>query len=120
MAERAGSLACAAALLLAGCGERSGPGNVTGVGANAQRASGPIEAAQQLVRRRLGGEVRFSEARVYRSGNVAVVCGTYSQPGAASRRYVAVSDTDVWLEPEMAGEMDRAFAEFCRDRAANA
>jgi hypothetical protein len=65
--------------------------------------------------------VRFESARAYRSGGVAVVCGAYSQPGRPNQRFVAVSDVDVWLEPDMApGQMDRAFAEFCRDGAANA
>ena len=91
--------------------------------ASAPARADPVGVAQRLVRQRLGGNtnVRFGEARTYRDGGVAVVCGSYAQPGAAELRFVAVTDLDVWLEPEMGpGEMDRAFAEFCRDGVGNA
>ena len=110
-----------AAALLASCGEAAVPANEAAA-ARPPAAQGPEAAAQRLVRQRLGsGEVRFEAARAYRSGGVAVVCGAYSQPGRPHQRFVAVSDVDVWLEPDMApGQMDRAFAEFCRDGAADA
>jgi hypothetical protein len=84
--------------------------------------SAPIATAQRLVRQNSGaGEIQFGEARIYSHEGVAIVCGRYSRQGAANQRYVAVSDLQVWLEPDMApGEMDRAFSQYCRDGAANA
>ena len=108
------------AALLASCGDAAAPDDAAA--AKASPPAGPEAAAERLVRRRLGGgSVRLEEARAYRNGAIAVVCGSYSQPGQPHRRFVAVGDVDVWLEPEMApGQMDRAFAEFCKDGAANA
>jgi hypothetical protein len=116
-------IATAAALgaLLTGCGQAAAPGNGAAA-ANAPAAGSAETAAERLVRQRVGaGELRFEESRAYRHGDVAVVCGSYAQPGRPHQRFVAVSGVDVWLEPEMApGQMDRAFAEYCRDGAANA
>ncbi|HEX8364446.1 MAG TPA: hypothetical protein VF603_04075 [Allosphingosinicella sp.] len=118
-------IATAAALgaLLSGCGQGAVPGNAAAAAdAAAPAPERPERAAERLVRQRIGGgALRFEESRAYRHGDVAVVCGAYAQPGRAHQRFVAVSDVDVWLEPEMApGQMDRAFAEYCRDGAANA
>jgi hypothetical protein len=109
------------AALVAGCGRAAAPANQQAA-ANAATPSGPVEAAQRLVRRNSGaGEIRFGEARTYSHQGVAIVCGRYSRGAAAEQRYVAVSDLQVWLEPDMApGEMDRAFGQYCRDGAANA
>ena len=109
------------AALLAGCGQSAVPENKAAA-VKAPASPGPEAVAQRFVRQRLGaGEVRFEEARAFHNDGVTIVCGTYSQPGRPHQRFVAVSDVDVWLEPEMApGQMDRAFAEFCRDGSANA
>jgi hypothetical protein len=115
------SAVLASAALLAGCGDAQAPANKAAA-AKAPEPAGPEQAAERLVRQRLGtSEIRFGEARAYRSGGATVVCGTYSEPGRPHQRFVAVDEVDVWLEPDMApGQMDRAFAEFCRDGAANA
>jgi hypothetical protein len=121
LAIRTAVLAFAA--LLAGCGEAAAPGNAAApAGAKAPEPATPEALAQRLIRQRLrSDEVRFEGARAYRSGAATVVCGTYAEPGRPLQRFVAVGDVDVWLEPDMApGQMDRAFAEFCRDGAANA
>jgi hypothetical protein len=114
----------AAAALLAGCGEAAAPANQT-VAAPAPvpaGEAGSVAAAQRLVRQRLGNAaLRFGAPRVYRGEGVEIVCGTYAEGRAAEQRYIAVSDVDVFLEPQMEpGEMDRADAEFCRDRPRNA
>jgi hypothetical protein len=86
-------------------------------------AATPVTIAQRMVRQQLGpaGEVRFGSARIYSNDGIAIVCGSYAPQGQSEQRFVAVGDVDVWLEPNMApGEMDRAFAEYCRDGAANA
>ena len=124
MAERArmaATLVCAA--LLAGCGGAAAPEDKAArVEAPAPARAGPEAEAERLVRQRLGPvELRFEEARAYRRDGIAIVCGSYSQPGRPHQRFVAVGDIDVWLEHEMEpGQMDRAFAEYCRDGAANA
>jgi hypothetical protein len=113
------------AALVAGCGRAAAPADQQAT-ANATKAApvlpGPIAAAQDLVRRNSGaGEIRFGEARIYSHEGVAIVCGRYSRADAENQRYVAVSDLQVWLEPDMApGEMDRAYGQYCRDGAANA
>jgi hypothetical protein len=115
------SAAFASAVLLASCGQAAEPANKTAA-VKAPEPATPEALAQRLVRQRLGGgDVRFEDARAFAHDGATVVCGTYSQPGRAHQRFVAVSGVDLWLEPEMApGQMDRAFAEFCRDGAANA
>lgn len=122
MARRAPTtLTLGAAAWIAGCGDAAAPANQAAA-SEAPASERPEAAAQRLVRQRLGnGEVRFGEARAYHDEGVTVVCGAYSQPGSPHQRFVAVGDIEVWLEPDMApGQMDRAFAEFCRDGAANA
>jgi hypothetical protein len=109
------------AALLASCGQAAEPANKAAA-VKAPEPATPEALAQRLVRQRLGGEdVRFEDARAFAHDGATVVCGTYSQPGRAHQRFVAVSGVDLWLEPDMApGQMDRAFAEFCRDGSANA
>ncbi|HZF94913.1 MAG TPA: hypothetical protein VEZ20_08575 [Allosphingosinicella sp.] len=119
-------LALAAAVLIAGCGEASVPAANDAATAKAPARSPavtPVTIAQRMVRQQLGpsGDVRFGAARIYTSGGIAIVCGSYAPQGQGEQRFVAVGDVDVWLEPNMApGEMDRAFAQYCRDGAANA
>ncbi|HEX8192980.1 MAG TPA: hypothetical protein VF552_08780 [Allosphingosinicella sp.] len=112
---------------VAACSEAAVPaanGTVAAASAPARAAAAtPVTVAQAMVRQQLGadGDVRFGAARTYRNNGVAIVCGAYAPQGEGERRFVAVGDVDVWLEPNMApGEMDRAFAEYCRDGAANA
>jgi hypothetical protein len=115
------SAVLASAALLASCGQAAEPANKAAVARAAEPAT-PEAAAQRLVRQRLGGDdLRFEESHAFAHDGATVVCGSYSQPGRAHQRFVAVTGVDLWLEPEMApGQMDRAFAEFCRDGAANA
>ncbi len=110
-----------AAILMAGCQEAAAPANEAKAAAEPALPA-PIATAQRLVRQNSGaGEIQFGEARIYSHQGVAIVCGRYSRAGAGNQRYVAVSDLQVWLEPDMApGEMDRAFSQYCRDGAANA
>jgi hypothetical protein len=109
------------AALVAGCGRAAAPQNDAKAAATPALPA-PIATAQRLVRQNGGaGEVQFGDAQIYSHEGVAIVCGRYSRQGAANQRFVAVSDLQVWLEPDMApGEMDRAFSQYCRDGAANA
>jgi hypothetical protein len=110
-------------LLAGGCSEAAAPKNEARAAAPAPAAALTPEAvAQRLVRRQLGeGEVRFGAARVFHDEGFAIVCGSYARGREPEQRFVAVGDIQVWLEPDMApGEMDRAFAEYCRDGSANA
>jgi hypothetical protein len=110
--------------LTAACGQAASPGNDAAAEAPAAAAAEetPEERAQRLVRQHLEGrEIGFGRSQTFVARNVAVVCGSYWEAGRAEQRFVAVSDLRVFVEPEMGpGEMDRAFAEFCRDGAANA
>jgi hypothetical protein len=112
--------------LAGGCGEAAVPAANEAAAAKAPAQSPavtPVTVAQRMVRHQLGaaGDVRFGDARIYSHGGVAIVCGSYAPQGQGEQRFVAVGDVDVWLEPNMApGEMDRAFAQYCRDGAANA
>jgi hypothetical protein len=114
------------ALLAGGCGEAAVPVANETAATKAPAASPtvtPVTVAQRMVRQQLGaaGDVRFGAARIYSNNGIAIVCGAYAPQGQSEQRFVAVGDVDVWLEPNMApGEMDRAFAEYCRDGAANA
>jgi hypothetical protein len=118
--------ALAAAVLIAGCGEASVPAANDAAAAKAPARSPavtPVTVAQRMVRQQLGpnGDVRFGAARIFTNDGIAIVCGSYAPQGGGEQRFVAVGDVDVWLEPNMApGEMDRAYAEYCRDGAANA
>lgn len=114
------------ALMTPGCGDAAVPANQ----AKAARAPAtaapttPDAVAQRLVRQQLGAagsDARFGATNIYTHDGVPVVCGSYAESGRPEQRFVAVGDVDVWLEPNMRpGEMDRAFAEYCRDGAANA
>ena len=126
MASRA-ALAFAPLALVAACGgEAAVPASNEAAAVRAPAPSPavtPVTVAQRMVRRQLGavGDVRFGAARVYSNSNLAIVCGSYAPPGQSEQRFVAVGDLDVWIEPNMPrDQMDRAFAEYCRDGAANA
>ena len=111
--------------MVAACGQAAVPAANEAAAAKAPAAPAvtPVTVAQRMVRQQLGpaGEVRFGAARIYTNEGVAIVCGSYAPQGQSEQRFVAVGDVDVWLEPNMApGQMDRAFAEYCRDGAANA
>ena len=84
---------------------------------------GDVGHAQRLVRETLGNaqNITFSEPFRSRSEGVTVICGRYAQGDAAAQRYVAVLGSEqVFVEPQMgAGEMDRAFVEFCNQGAQN-
>ena len=113
-------------VMVAACGQAAAPAaNETSAAKAPARSPAvtPVTVAQRMVRQQLGpnGDVRFGAARIYTNDGIAIVCGAYAPQGQSEQRFVAVGDVDVWLEPNMApGEMDRAFAEYCRDGAANA
>ena len=115
-------LALAPLLLLAACQRAEQPANQAEAAPPPQpTAAGDISAAEELVRRRLGGsaEIRFSGARRSASEGVAIVCGFYEQ-GGARRRYIVVGDEDAFVESQMVpGEMERAVREFCREGEGN-
>ncbi|MEA3016008.1 MAG: hypothetical protein QOI38_730, partial [Sphingomonadales bacterium] len=90
--------AVALGALLAGCGQAAAPSNGAAAEARPQPPERLETVAERLVRQRAGaGELRFEESRAYRHGDVAVVCGSYAQPGRPRQRFVAVSNVDVWL-----------------------
>lgn len=111
----------AAILLLAACQRAETPSNQTAPEAPpaadpAPKAGADANAAERLVRRRIGGTggIRFVGSRQGRRDGVPVVCGNYEQNGGRHRYIVA--GEEAFIEPQMrAGEMDRAFREFCGD-----
>jgi hypothetical protein len=111
----------AAPLLLAACQQAEPPANDLAAPAPKAHGEGDISTAERLVRQRLGttGEIRFSGARRSASQGIAIVCGSYEQ-GGVRQRYLVVAGEEVFVEPRMrAGEMDRAFAEFCGEGTDN-
>lgn len=113
--------ALAPLLLLAACQRAEPPANQAEAAPPPQpTTAGDISAAEDLVRRRLGGrEIRFSGARRSASEGVSIVCGFYEQEGAR-RRYIVVGDEDAFVESQMVpGEMERAVREFCREGGDN-
>ena len=77
----------------------------------------PTEAAEKLVRDRLGAAqpLRFAGAQVFNSGGATIVCGRVSA-GADEQRYIAVGEQDLFVERQMEpGDMDRAAQDFCRN-----
>lgn len=115
-------LALAALLLLAACQRAETPANQAAPAAPPRADQGDVSAAERLVRQRLGttGEIHFSGARRSAADGVAIVCGGYEQ-GGSRQRYIVVGADEAFIEPQMqAGEMDRAFAEFCREGTDNA
>ena len=109
--------------LLAACGREEPAANNQAAAAPANAAAsapegeGDVSTAERQVRERLGNPqgVIFSNARRGASEGVRIICGDYEQDGQR-QRYIVVGGEDVFVEPQMqAGEMDRAFAEFCGD-----
>ena len=85
--------------------------------APAPEGESDVSTAERKVRERLGNPqgVAFSNARRGASEGVRIICGDYEQ-GGQRQRYIVVGGEEVFVEPQMqAGEMDRAFAEFCGD-----
>ncbi len=110
-------IALASLLVLAACQSGGEANNQTAAPAPAPKADPQVGSAEQLVRQRLGAaaQVRFVQARTGNRRGATIVCGAYEQSGAR-HRYIVVGGDDVFVEPEMrAGEMERAFAEFCGD-----
>jgi hypothetical protein len=109
-----------ACLLLAACG-RGGEAASNQVAAappaKAPQAEGDVGKAERLVRERLGNPegLAFTNPRRGISEGVTIICGDYEQ-GGNRQRYIVVGGEEVFVEPGMqAGEMDRAFTEFCGD-----
>jgi hypothetical protein len=106
-------------LLISACG-RGGPANDQAAAAPQKAPAAPapegdVGAAERLVRERLGNPqgLAFSNPRRGASEGVGIVCGDYEQ-GGRRNRYIVVDRQDVFVESAMrAGEMDRAFGEFC-------
>ena len=108
-------------ILLAGCQRSEAPANQAAPAAPpaaaAPTAEGDVGAAQRLVRQRIGatGEMHFAEAQRRAAHGVAIVCGAYEQ-GGARQRYIVVGGEEAFVEPRMrAGEMERAWGEYCTD-----
>jgi hypothetical protein len=87
--------------------------------ANAVQPRDDLARAYQAVQRQLGNveDLTFTNARVYGDERVPIVCGTVARDRGRSERYIVVGGEEAFIEPQMrAGEMDRAAAEFCRER----
>ena len=110
-------IALASLLMLAACSGGAETNNQSAAAPPAPKADPQVSGAEQLVRQRIGGsaQVRFVEARSHDSDGARIVCGAYEQ-GGSRQRYIVVGGQEVFVEPQMrAGEMERAFAEFCGD-----
>ena len=106
-------------LALSACG-RDGEGannQAAAAPAKASQTEGDVGTAERLVRAQLGNPegVTFSNPRRSISEGVTIICGDYEQSGSR-QRYIVVGGEEVFVESGMeAGEMDRAFTEFCGD-----
>ena len=106
--------AVAPLILLTAC-QREAPANDQAAPAPKAQPESEVARAERLVRERIGRAegVTFSAPRRVLNTGVPVMCGEYRQTGAR-QRYIVVAGEHVFIEPRMrAGEMDRAFAEFC-------
>ncbi|HET9429337.1 MAG TPA: hypothetical protein VFO69_13355 [Allosphingosinicella sp.] len=104
-------------LLLAACQQAEPPANQAAA-APIELPKGDVSVAEGIVRQRLGNpqNLTFAEAERSASQGVPIICGAFEQNGAR-QRYIVVGGRDAFIEPQMeAGEMDRAFAEFCGER----
>ena len=106
-----------ALLLLAGCGGGGETNNEAAAAppAKAPQVEGDVGKAERLVREQLGNPqgLTFTSPRRSISEGVTIICGNYTQGGTA-QRYIVVGGEEVFVEPRMqAGQMDRAFTEFC-------
>ena len=107
-------------LLLAGCQREETPATNPPAAARAPAPKAPqpeneVARAERLVREQVGGAERlaFTPPQRTLSGGVPILCGEYDRAGTR-HRYIVVNNERVFIEPRMrAGEMDRAFNEFC-------
>ena len=105
----------ASLLLLAGCQQADVVANQSAPPAAAELPKGDVSVAEGIVRQRLGNPqgLRFADAQRSASGGVPIICGAFEQ-GGQRHRYIVVGGEEAFIEPQMgAGEMDRAFGEFC-------
>ena len=115
-------LGLAPLLILAACNRGADANDQAGAAANAAAGEeSDVGKAERLVRERLGNAqgVTFADPIRTASQDIGIVCGRYTHDGA-THRYVVVAREDVFLEPEMEeGEMERGYAEFCREGTGN-
>ena len=102
-------------LLLAACQQGEAPSNQAAAAPEVELPKGDVSVAEGIVRQRLGNpqDLVFADAERSASQGVAIICGAFEQ-GGERHRYIVVGAQDAFIEPQMeAGEMDRAFSEFC-------
>ncbi len=107
-------------ILLAGCQREAAPAenNQAAAPAAAPKAAQPeseVARAERLVRDQVGAgaALTFTPPQRTLSDGVPILCGEYAQ-GDERQRYIVVNNERAFVEPRMrAGEMDRAFVEFC-------
>ena len=109
--------AVALLMLLAACqrGEAPASNQATATAAKAAQPESETARAERLVRTQLGNAqgITFAPPQRVLNTGVPVLCGEYRQNGAR-QRYIVIGGEHAFIEPRMgAGEMDRAFAEFC-------
>src|SRR5688500_18879290 len=101
-------------LILAGCQQSEAPANQAAA-ETVELPKGDVSVAEGIVRQRLGNpqDLVFADAERSASQGVPIICGAFEQ-GGRRHRYIVVGAQDAFIEPQMeAGEMDRAFSEFC-------
>ena len=105
-------------LLLAGCQSEAPPADNRETAAPVPKGAQPESEsarAERLVREAAGNAqgLTFMPPQRTLSDGVPILCGQYAR-GAERQRYIVVNGEQAFIEPRMrAGEMDRAFAEFC-------
>ena len=112
--------AVAPLILLTACQRGEAPAdNRQAAAAPAPKAAQPeseVAKGERLVRTAIGGNsaaITFTPPQRVTHQGVPVQCGEYRQ-GAERQRYIVVNGEQAFIEPRMrAGEMDRAFVEFC-------
>ena len=109
--------AVAPLILLTACQREAAPANEARAApaAKAAQPESEVARAERLVREQVGNArgLTFTPPRRTQSDGVPILCGEYAQAGAR-QRYIVVNNERVFIEPRMrAGEMDRAFDEFC-------
>jgi len=112
-------VAIAPLILLSACQRGEAPANQQAAAPAAPKAAQPeseVAKGERLVRTAIGGNaqgITFTPPQRVLNTGVPVLCGEYRQNGAP-QRYIVVAGEHAFIEPRMgAGEMDRAFAEFC-------
>ena len=106
-------------ILLSACQRGEAPANQQAAAPAPKAAPQPeseVAKGERLVRTAIGGNaqgITFTPPQRVLNTGVPVLCGEYRQNGAP-QRYIVVAGEHAFIEPRMgAGEMDRAFAEFC-------